>query len=387
MKEFWIFLKYAVVGTIGTVVDVGTLYLFVEYVHIPLLISTTLSFILAVINNFILNKYWTFQNTNSNIRKQFIKFLIVALIGLGLTLILMYLFVYIINIPDIILYNIGIKGYVLSKLLTSIIVLLWNFLGNKYWSFKDTIRAVHHLDHYTFDVSIIIPAYNEAKRIAHTLEAIHQYCQQKPWTSEIIVVDDGSQDQTVEVVQQFATKIPHLKIIGYQPNHGKGYAVKQGVLQSEGAYILFTDADNSTPIEEFDKMYPLLDNYPVIIGSRYIKGSDIKIKQSKYRILIGRLGNFVIQSFLIDGIKDTQCGFKAFQHTAAKEIFSRMRINRFGFDMELLAIARLLKYDIKEIPVSWFNAADSRVRPIKDAFRTLKELIMIKLNLWGGRYH
>jgi dolichyl-phosphate beta-glucosyltransferase len=99
------------------------------------------------------------------------------------------------------------------------------------------------------------------------------------------------------------------------------------------------------------------------------------------------LGNFVIQSFLIDGIKDTQCGFKAFQHTAAKEIFSRMRINRFGFDMELLAIARLLKYDIKEIPVSWFNAADSRVRPIKDAFRTLKELIMIKLNLWGGRYH
>lgn len=386
-KELLVFLKYAVVGTIGTIVDVGSLYAFVEYLQIPLLIATTLSFILAVINNFILNKYWTFQNKSSNIRKQFIKFLIVALIGLALTLMLMYLLVYVIRIPDMSFFQKTIPGYVLAKLLTSIIVLLWNFLGNKYWSFKETIRSVHHLDQYTFDISIIIPAYNEENRVTATVEAIDRYFQDKPWKREIIIVDDGSHDKTVSVTRHLASKIKDLKIIGYQPNRGKGYAVKQGVQYSRGSFILFTDADNSTPIEEFEKMYSLLDTYPVVIGSRYIKGSNVQIKQSQFRILIGRLGNFVIRSFLIDGIKDTQCGFKAFQHRAAKEIFSRMRINRFGFDMELLVIARLLKYEIKEIPVSWFNSADSRVRPVKDAVRTLKELITIKLNLWGGRYH
>jgi dolichyl-phosphate beta-glucosyltransferase len=159
-----------------------------------------------------------------------------------------------------------------------------------------------------------------------------------------------------------------------------------GVEKSRGEYILFTDADNSTPIEAFEKFYPLLSHTKVVIGSRYMAESDVKIKQPKYRILLGRLGNFLIQVFLFDDIRDTQCGFKAFQHSAAKELFSRMKVNRFGFDIELLSIANLLKYSVREVPVSWYNSPVSRVRPIKDTLRTFTELLYIKLNLMSGRY-
>ncbi|OHD67251.1 MAG: hypothetical protein A2W19_07855 [Spirochaetes bacterium RBG_16_49_21] len=244
-----------------------------------------------------------------------------------------------------------------------------------------------YLQNYSYDFSIIIPAYNEEKRIEKTLRIIDQYFRQQSIAREIIVVNDGSSDNTKAVVEKLSKEINNLTMIHYEMNRGKGYAVKQGVEQCTGKYVLFTDADNSTPIQECDKIFPLLKNNEVVIGSRYITDSNIEIKQPAYRILLGRVGNALIQFFLIDGIRDTQCGFKAFQHNAAKEIFSRMKINRWGFDMELLAIAKLLGYSIKEIPVSWYNSADSRVRPLRDAFNTLKELIIIKLNLWAGRYN
>lgn len=376
IKNFYVFFKYGVVGITGTIIDVGTLYVFVDFIHIPVLIATAMSFVLAVINNFVLNKYWTFQNKSSNIKKQFIKFFIVSIIGLFLTEICMALFVYVLAI-----------WYLASKLLTSAIVMLWNFLGNKYWTFKDKFIKPLYLQNYSYDFSIIIPAYNEEKRIEKTLRIIDQYFRQQSIAREIIVVNDGSSDNTKAVVEKLSKEINNLTMIHYEMNRGKGYAVKQGVEQCTGKYVLFTDADNSTPIQECDKIFPLLKNNEVVIGSRYITDSNIEIKQPAYRILLGRVGNALIQFFLIDGIRDTQCGFKAFQHNAAKEIFSRMKINRWGFDMELLAIAKLLGYSIKEIPVSWYNSADSRVRPLRDAFNTLKELIIIKLNLWAGRYN
>ncbi len=374
--HFYTFFKYSVVGVSGTLVDLGTLYIFVEYLHIPVLISTAFSFILAVINNFILNKYWTFQNKSANLRKQFIKFLIVSVIGLVLTELFMALFVYVLGI-----------WYLLSKLCTSAIVLIWNFLGNKHWTFKDRFPKANYLESYPFDLTLIVPAFNEEKRITATLQSIDQFFRKNQISREIIVVDDGSKDNTVGVVKRLSREISDLSVVHYDTNMGKGYAVRQGVEHSRGKYILFTDADNSTPIDECEKLLPLLEKHQVAIGSRYISGSDIKIKQPAYRIILGRLGNALIQFFLLDGIKDTQCGFKAFQHNAAKEIFSRMKINRWGFDMEVLVIARLLTYSIREIPVSWYNSSESRVRPLRDAVNTLKELIIIKLNLWGGRYH
>jgi len=375
MKEYLVFIKYATVGITGTALDVGSLYVFVDLLHIPVLVAAAMSFVLAVINNFILNKYWTFQNSGRNVKKQFIKFLLVSVVGLALTEICMALFVYLLGI-----------WYIASKLVTSVIVLTWNFLANKNWTFTETIRPLSAADRYEYNLTIIIPAFNEEKRIGSTLEAIHRYFDQKRITREIIVVDDGSSDDTAGVVNAMKERIHDLRCIRYLPNRGKGYAVKAGVERSKGEYILFTDADNSTPIEEFEKFHPLLSHTTVVIGSRYMAESAVKIRQPYYRVLLGRLGNFLIRALLFNDIRDTQCGFKAFQHRTARDLFSRMKVNRFGFDIELLSIAHLLKCSVREIPVSWYNSPQSRIRPIKDALRTFADLIYIKLNLLSGRY-
>ncbi len=374
-KKYAVIFKYAVVGCIGTAIDLGTLYVFVDLLHLHLLFSTAMSFVLAVINNFILNKYWTFRNMSRNIRKQFIKFLIVSVIGLLLTEICMAFFVYRLKL-----------WYMLSKLITSGLVLMWNFIANKYWTFKDRIFYVPDMEKYAYDVSVVVPAYNEEGRIGKTLMSIHSYFHDKPVTWEIIVVNDGSSDNTAKVLNTLRGEIANLIITSVSPNHGKGYAVKKGVEASQGEYILFTDADNATPIEEFEKFYPLLKDNKVVIGSRRLSESKIVVGQPWYRVLIGTIGNMLIQFLLLKGVKDTQCGFKAFQHGAAREIFSRMRINGFGFDIEIISIARLLNFTIKEVPVSWYNSPESRIKPVRDAIRTFGELVNIKLNLWGGRY-
>lgn len=375
LERYAVFLKYSVVGALGTAVDLGSLYLFVEFLHLPVLLATALSFLLAVINNFLLNKHWTFQNKSSNIQKQFIKFLLVSLVGLALTELFMVLFVY------------GFKiWYMAAKLMTSGLVLIWNFLANKYWTFRDRIYYVPSRTEFGHDVSVIVPAYNEERRIRRTLETVDGYFRSRALSREIIVIDDGSSDGTAQVVGELARSIPGLRVISYRPNRGKGHAVRRGVEESDGRYILFTDADNSTPIEEFDRFLPLLPHTEVVIGSRYLEDSNVVIRQPWYRVLIGRFANALIRFFILDGIRDTQCGFKAFQHDAAQVVFSRMKVQRFGFDIEALAIARLFGFSVRELPVSWYNSAESRVKPLRDSLRTFRDLVYIKLNLWGGRY-
>jgi len=287
-----------------------------------------------------------------------------------------------------VLVNVLGLWYMLAKILSSGIVLTWNFLGNKLWTFKIRIKELYIPEAFDFELSIIIPAYNEANRIKSTLLIINDYILRNKLSAEIIVVSDGSKDNTNELVETYKKTIKNLKLITYKSNKGKGYAIKMGIEASRGEYILFTDADNSTPIEELDKLFRVLkqNHADLVIGSRYLPNSDVKIKQSPWRVFIGRMGNILISIFLIDEIKDTQCGFKLFTHQAAKEIFSMQKVKRFGFDMEILVIAKLLGYKIIESPVSWFNSSESRVRPIKDVFITLKDLFYIKLNLWSGRY-
>lgn len=378
IQKFKPLIKYATVGIIGTAIDIGSLYLFVEYAGLPVIPASVLSFLLAVVNNFVLNKAWTFQNKSKNYRKLFIKFLIVSIVGLLLTVSCMHLLVNVANI-----------WYIFAKAITSLIVLSWNFLGNKFWTFNIHQKENQLLEDAVYDLSIIIPAYNEENRIKNTLLAINDYLSDRKINAEIIVVNDGSNDKTTDVVNSYQNKIPNLKLINLSKNYGKGAAVKRGIIESKGKMIFFTDADNSTPIDELEKLQKLLtaNNAQIAIGSRYLQDSSVKIKQPKYRILLGRAGNILIRIFLIDGIRDTQCGFKLFTRDAAKNIFQFQKVKRFGFDMEALVIASQLGYKIVEVPVSWFNSAESRVRPIKDALITLKDLVYIKLNIWSGRYN
>jgi dolichyl-phosphate beta-glucosyltransferase len=377
IKNFWPFIKYCIVGTTGTAIDLIALYIFVEYFSIPIIPAAALSFLLAVTNNFIFNKIWTFKNHSKNYRKLYIKFLLVSTVGLALTVSFMHLFANIFGI-----------WYIFAKILTSLIVLTWNFLGNKFWTFKLEIALTHIPKKLPFDLSIVIPAYNEGNRIKATLLIINDYIKSNNLNAEIIVVSDGSTDNTCEVVKEFTNRISNLRLESYPKNQGKGFAVKTGIEAGTGKQILITDADNSTPIEELKKLQAALrsENAQIAIGSRYLPKSNVKIKQPAYRIAISRFGNLLIRIFLIDNIKDTQCGFKLFTNQAAKQIFSLQKVRRFAFDMEALVIATNLGLKIVEVPVSWFNSTESRIRPIKDSLITLKDLVYIKLNLWSGRY-
>lgn len=368
IKQFLPFLKYCVVGTSGTFVDFASLYVMVEFLGINVYVGATLAFLLAVVNNFTFNKIWTFKNKAKTYRKQFIKFLLVSCVGLLITLSFMFFYVTILGI-----------WYMLAKILTAPFVLTWNFLGNKYWTFKSDIRPDIKRDNFEYDLSIIIPAFNEEKRVGKTLEEVVKYAP----NAEIICVNDGSTDRTSDVVKQF----DRVRLIELDRNYGKGYAVQKGIMEAKGRHLMFIDADHSVQIHQIEKMMPEFENGAhIVIGSRYLPDSYIQNKQPKYRTFISRMGNFLIKLFLINNIKDTQCGIKVFEHNAAKQIFSRQKTRRFSFDMEILTIAQSLGYQIKEIPIRWEYTADSKLRAFRDSLKTLFDLFYIKLNLWCGRY-
>lgn len=234
-------------------------------------------------------------------------------------------------------------------------------------------------------ISIIVPAYNEENRIAPTLQIINTFFASQNYSYEIIVVDDGSKDQTTTVVNNL--KLPHTQVISYGGNRGKGYAINFGVKASSGDWILMTDADNSTPIEQFSKLFTQTDQFEVIIGSRYMSGSTVTVKQSTPRIVMSRLGNLLVQLLVLPGLFDTQCGFKLFSASAARAIFPLQTIWGWGFDIEILRIAKEQGYKIKQVPITWRNDDQSRIQSANVFTKTLKELVAIRRNSWQGRYH
>ena len=229
-------------------------------------------------------------------------------------------------------------------------------------------------------LSVIIPAYNEEKRISKTLLAIDQYLQKQPFEYEILVVSDGSTDKTAEIVADFERSIKNLKLVDNKDNHGKGWVVRQGMLTSLGQIRLFMDADNATTLEHFDKMKPYFEQgSDVVIGSRDVgdaKGAKQAVPQSWLKRQLGNFGNLLIQIFAVWGVWDTQCGFKAFSERATKDIFSKGKIDRWGFDIEALALARKLKYKIEIIPVYWINDPNSKVN-LRGYLMTFKELFQV----------
>lgn len=235
-------------------------------------------------------------------------------------------------------------------------------------------------------LSVIIPAYNEEKRILKTLESLKEYFKDKKYDFEILVVDDGSKDKTIEVVEDFAKDFPELKVVVNKRNHGKGYVVRKGMLEAKGDYRLFMDADNSTKIDQFDKLFPYFEKgFDVVIASIAIKGAKVAHTEKFYKRIFGKSGNLFIQIVLVPGIKDTQRGFKIFTAKATEDIFGRLKLDKWGFDFEALAVARKLKYKIKEVPITWKNDPESKVK-LSAYAKTMLEVLKVRLDLWEGEY-
>lgn len=236
-------------------------------------------------------------------------------------------------------------------------------------------------------ISVVIPAYNEASVICETLNKLADYFEKKQYAFEFIIVNDCSVDKTADLVKSFSIAKPYVKLINNKHNMGKGFSVKEGVLQAKGEYILFKDADLSTPPMELEKMLGELDDgYDVAIGSRALTESNLLIKQHWLRQSMGKIFNVFVKLFVLKGINDTQCGFKCFKKEAAQRIFSLQRLTRFCFDVEILYIAKKLGYKIKEVPVFWINRRDSRVRICCDSLRMFWDLFQIRKNDWLGAY-
>ncbi|MEK7568051.1 MAG: dolichyl-phosphate beta-glucosyltransferase [Patescibacteria group bacterium] len=235
-------------------------------------------------------------------------------------------------------------------------------------------------------LSVIIPAYNEAKRLPLTLIDVDKHLSRADFSYEIIVVNDGSKDATSEIVKRFSHLIKNLRLIDNKENHGKGWVVRQGMLEAKGNVRIFTDADNSTSIDQFFKMMPhFKEGYDVVIGSRDIEGSRLVPPQPAYKRFAGNIGNLIIQVLLLPGIWDTQCGFKAFSEEAAEKIFKIAKIDRWGFDVEALALAKEFGYKIKEIPVVWVNDLSSHVSA-SAYLQVLLEVLKIKWLLITKKY-
>jgi len=235
-------------------------------------------------------------------------------------------------------------------------------------------------------LSVLIPAYNEAKRLPLTLIDIDKHLSKEEFSYEIIVVNDGSKDNTAEITKKFIPLIKNLRLIDNPVNNGKGAVVRRGMLEARGNIRIFTDADNSTSIDQFNKMLPYFKNgFDVVIGSRAIKGAVLDPAQPFSKQIPGKLGNLFIQALVLPGIWDTQAGFKAFTEEAANKIFTLTKIKKWGFDVEALALAKKLNFKIKEIPIYWVNDPFSHVKKIT-YLQVLWETIKIRWWLWRSAY-
>jgi glycosyltransferase involved in cell wall biosynthesis len=236
-------------------------------------------------------------------------------------------------------------------------------------------------------LSVVIPVYNEEGRISQSLSKVAQYLREQTERCELIVVNDGSVDRTHEVLRETCRDIPEARMISFPANHGKGFAVRSGVLEAEGEYILFSDADLSAPITEAERLLgPLAEEYDVVIGSRALKREWIEVRQSSAREAAGKLFNRFLRTVTGLPFRDTQCGFKAFRREAARRLFRMQTIDGFGFDPEILYLARKLGFRVLEVPVHWAHEEDSKIRLARDGARMAVDVFKIRWNDLRGRY-
>ena len=235
-------------------------------------------------------------------------------------------------------------------------------------------------------LTIVVPSYNEELRLPPSLELIAAYIQKSGRETEVVVVDDGSRDKTAEVAQSFHVRIPLLRVVPNGENRGKGYSVRHGMQEARGEIVLFTDADLSAPIEEADKLITALETHEVAIGSRALDRNLITVHESPFREFAGIIFNKIVRVVLWLPFVDTQCGFKAFRRERCKIIFDQQRIERFGFDPELLYLARHHGLKSVEIPVRWAHSPATKVNMLRDSVQMFLDVFTIRWNALLGRY-
>ena len=235
--------------------------------------------------------------------------------------------------------------------------------------------------------SFVIPAYNESSRIRPTLDKMLDHIGSVHWDAEILVVDDGSHDATAEIVREYARIHPQVRLVQNPGNRGKGFSVCNGMLHAAGDICLFTDADLSSPITEAQKLFDAIGaGADIAIGSRWLRAELQTERQPLYRQLFGRIFNLLLRIVLGLHFKDTQCGFKAFRREAARQIFPLQKIERWGFDPEILFLARRMRLRAVEVPVSWAHSEGTRLHPFRDGFRMFGDVMRIRWNAWTGVY-
>ncbi|TSC74380.1 MAG: Glycosyltransferases involved in cell wall bioproteini [Parcubacteria group bacterium Gr01-1014_44] len=235
-------------------------------------------------------------------------------------------------------------------------------------------------------LSVIIPSYNEEKRIAKTLLAVDDFLRRQNYEYEILVVNDGSKDKTAEVVGSLKEQVKNLKLIDEKINHGKGWVVRRGMLEAHGEFRLFMDADNSTTIDQVINFLPYFNSgYDIVIGSRRMTGAVIAVHQPWIRDFLGGIFRFIVHMLVPLGVTDSQAGFKVFSQKAAEAVFKKQTIFRWAFDVEILAIARLLGFKVKEVPIHWVNDTESHVK-LSGMIKMLLEVWRVRINLWRGKY-
>ncbi len=233
---------------------------------------------------------------------------------------------------------------------------------------------------------MIVPAYNESVRLPKTLARLHEYLSDQTYPWSVVVISDGSTDDTPRIVNDFGIKHPQFTLIDSQPNRGKGFVIRRAMLEVDADLLLFSDADLAAPIEEIEKLLPKIrEGYEIAIGSRPLRESRLEIRQPKYREYAGRAFNQVVQMLAIRGIQDTQCGFKVFTKPVARDVFARCTLDGFSYDFEALMIARDLGYKIAEVPIRWAHQEGSKVRFLRDGSRMLLDLVRLRLKGRKGR--
>jgi dolichyl-phosphate beta-glucosyltransferase len=234
-------------------------------------------------------------------------------------------------------------------------------------------------------LSIVIPAYNEEHRLPDSMRNVIEFVARSPFSTEVIVVDDGSEDRTADVVRQFMEQVPFITLLSVE-HGGKGHAVRAGMLEARGEYLFLADCDFAMPIEEVSKFLPpASSDYDIAIASREVPGA-VRYHEPFYRHFIGRVFNLIVRILAVRGISDTQAGFKCFRRQAARRLFNMQTINGWGFDVEILMVAQRMGMKIIEVPIHWYHNNDSRVRPVYDAYRMFTEVVRIRMNARSGVY-